>query len=199
MRNKVKVVLIDDEPFPYQETLHRHGYHITKKDDIDDIQSIEVYDIVLCDIKGVGRKLNATLEGAHVISEIRKRYPFKYIIAYSGETFNPTFNRHFQMADKSIKKDADLEDWLETLDKATEQTLAPYSQWQKMKKALLEREIPLLDVMRLEDKFVNSILKKDRESFITDKALIHLPRETQQLLKDFSKQIILKLLLAAAS
>ena len=194
-RNKVKVVLIDDENFAYAEILHNHGYLVTKKNDIDDIQSLEAYDIIFCDINGIGLKLNSKLQGAYVISEIRKKYPFKYIIAYSGRTQDLSLNHYFKMADQIIKKDADSSEWVEVLDNATQKVLSPHSQWLKMRKTFFQREVPLVDILRLEDRFVAAILKKNPEMFVSQKSIVHLSAETQQILKDFAFQVIKKLLL----
>src|SRR4051794_31715072 len=76
-RSRVEIAVIDDQEFPYLELLTRHGFRLRHFKDIDDIQAIHAYPIVLCDIKGVGKHFQSRYEGAHLISEFRKRYPAK--------------------------------------------------------------------------------------------------------------------------
>ena len=83
----VQMLLIDDSDFPYLENLATHDFNIRQYRDVTDLKSVEPYPVVLCDIRGVGRQLSERFEGAHVIQEIRKRYPAKVVVAYSGESF----------------------------------------------------------------------------------------------------------------
>ena len=71
-RVKIPIAVIDDELFNYKDLLRDYGFSITHFEDINDIKIVEAYPIVICDIKGVGKFLNSKLEGAQLISEIKK-------------------------------------------------------------------------------------------------------------------------------
>jgi hypothetical protein len=87
LKQKTHIAVIDDEPFHRLEQLRTHGFNITELGDIKAIDQVGSYPIVVCDIKGVGKAFGSPLEGAHVLSEIRKTYPDKYLITFSGATF----------------------------------------------------------------------------------------------------------------
>ena len=57
-RKNVKIAIVDNESFPMIEILQRHKFDIDKFDDIENIESLNGYDIILCDIQGVGTKFN---------------------------------------------------------------------------------------------------------------------------------------------
>lgn len=131
MRKKTQIAVIDDEIFPKRNALIQHDYRIKEVGDLKDINAIEAYPIVLCDIKGVGGHFNSPFEGGHLIEEINKFYPNKVIIAYTGERFDPTYNRFFQIADRSIRKDAEVDEWIHILDDSLRIVNDPCEQWKK--------------------------------------------------------------------
>src|SRR5436190_24229097 len=104
-RERIPIIVIDDKAFPYLKLLRAHHYNLRKVDDITDVKMVEAYPIVLCDIRGVGRSLSTKFEGAHVIAEIRKHYPSKVIIAFTGQQYDPSYNAYLQQADFTEKKD----------------------------------------------------------------------------------------------
>ena len=70
LRNKVEILVIDDQDFAAEEYLIKNGFRIVHKRDIDNIRDVSAYAVVLCDIRGVGKNLGSTKEGAFVIKEI---------------------------------------------------------------------------------------------------------------------------------
>lgn len=48
---KCKIAIVDNESFPMIEILQRHKFDIDKFDDIENIESLNGYDIILCDIQ----------------------------------------------------------------------------------------------------------------------------------------------------
>lgn len=103
-RINIPILVIDDNEFEYLQHLKNHRFDLTYFDDIQSIESTKEYEIILCDINGVGKKFKSKYEGAHVISEIHKKYPFKTIIAYTGHTHDPSYNRFFKLADYNLQK-----------------------------------------------------------------------------------------------
>src|SRR5690554_2440279 len=87
-RSMINVVIVDDEEFVYLEELRRSGFSLSKYDDVPDLQSLEAYPVIICDIKGVGKAFKSRFEGAYLIRELRKKYPFKVLAAYTGSTYD---------------------------------------------------------------------------------------------------------------
>jgi hypothetical protein len=188
IRNKIPIAIIDDETFAYEKLLRDHSYNIKHFGDIQDIRSLEVYPVILCDIKGVGKAFASKFEGGHLIKEIRSFYPYKVIYAYSGHQVDPSFNKYFQMADKTLKKDISLEDWVSNLDEALRMITDPCFLWKRMRKRLLQEDIPICDIMKLEDQFV-SFIKEKKNEFPDKKYSTNLPDKATTLLSGFSETL----------
>lgn len=189
-RERVPIVIIDDEGFPYLDLLRDHKYNMTKLDDITDVGAVESYPVVLCDIRGVGRSLSERFEGAHVISEVRKRYPNKVIVAYTAQQYDPTYNRYLDHADFNQKKDADSEEWIETLDRALQLATNPATAWMRIRSRLLEMDLPISTVMKLEDQYVKFV-QQARPTFPDRKLSSHLPDQVKPLLASAQQTITL--------
>jgi hypothetical protein len=54
-RSRIRISIIDDEPFEYMEMMRNHDYNLKHFNDIEDIRVLDSYDIVLSDIRGVGK------------------------------------------------------------------------------------------------------------------------------------------------
>ena len=140
----VKIAVIDNESFPMIDILQRHKFDIDKFDDIENIESLNAYDIILCDIQGVGTKFNTSYQGAYLVKEIYKRYPFKIIIAYTGSRYEPRYNEFLKYAEYNIPKDASSEEWVEKLDSALELASDPEHRWNRVRRYLLNRVSSLM-------------------------------------------------------
>ena len=160
-RSLLSIAVIDDKRFAYADLLRKHDFNIVELGDISDIKAVSEYSIVVCDIKGVGKKFKSAAEGGHVIKEIRNRYPDKYIIAFSGSTFDPTFKKYFDSCDVAVKKDADIEEWINALDGAIEVVGNPIKRWIRTRTILLEHEMELFEVLKLEQAYIKAIRKKN--------------------------------------
>jgi len=162
IRASVKIAIIDDEKFQAFNNLTSYGYSITELPDIRAISEVESYDIILCDLMGVGKNFDEKLGGASIIREIKANYPTKFVIAYTGARQNSTeASAAKNFADGFLKKDADMTNWTNELDKFTDLAIDPYEMWLIARSGLIDQEIDLRDIVRLESAYVSSILKKD--------------------------------------
>lgn len=161
LRKNVNILIIDDNEFLPEVHLKKHGYQIVHKYDIDVITDVEPYEIILCDISGVGKKLGYEKEGAIIIQEIHKSYPMKRIIAYTANTYDAEYNRFFSIADSVVPKGLSLDDWINLLDDQVLSSINPIKQWKKIQEYLLEKGVSTLTVAKIEDKFVRSVQKKN--------------------------------------
>ena len=162
--------------------------------DIKDINAVHSYSVILCDIKGVGKSFGSKYEGAHVIEEIRRYYPSKILIAYTSHQFDPTYNKFFNLCDFTLKKDIDSDDWVTSLDKAVRMAQDPIAQWQKVRMSLLNHDINIFDLVKLEDAFVKKMLNIDK-NFNFDKISKNLPNDAKQIVLNFASSLIFKALI----
>lgn len=158
-RNQFPIAVIDDEPFAPEVNLRAHGYNITSIGDIKSIDEVQPYSIVLCDVMGVGQHFDSNKQGASLIAEIRQQLPSTTVIAYTGSTFSSAPAKQArEMADITLRKDADISEWKEKLDKSINNASNPHWIWNRVRIRLTELEIDTKDILKLEDAYVRGIV-----------------------------------------
>ena len=201
-RSKLKILVIDDQPFILKEVLASHGYSIHEMRDISAVDLVAGFPIVVCDIKGVGATFKTKHEGAHLFREIRRAFPEKYIIAFTGFRFDATYNEYFRVADVSLKKDTDTEAWVKVLDEAITIMAEPRSRWLRMRRFLLEEaRLELWTVLQIETAFIEAVSVRDKDKLMSPIKDLGLPDETRQMLTSFAGSLftdVLSGLLSAA-
>lgn len=189
-RARQRVLVVDDQPFLLKEVLASHGFSITEMRDLQSVDLAAAYPIIVCDIKGVGAALGGKHEGAHLFREIRRAFPEKYIIAFTGFRFDPTYNEYFRSADRSLKKDTDSEAWVEVLDAATATMSDPTTRWLRVRRHLLdEAELDLWIVLQLEQAFIASVEVGTKDPLLGSLDTLRIPEETGKLLKAFATSL----------
>lgn len=160
-RSMVSIGVIDDSPFTPKGNLEALGYRVALLGDPGNLDAVKDHHIILCDLQGVGQALGGETQGAFLIREIRENFPEKYVVAYTGGAINQSITRDaMQVSDAFLKKDADIETWVEKLDSIIQKLLDPYHVWQRQRKALINKEVDTKTVLVLEDTFVRSIAAK---------------------------------------
>lgn len=166
LKKRIEILIIDDEEFPYLDTLKKHEYNITQKADISDLRDVEAYRIILCDIRGVGKFLTSEFGGAYLIKQLKEKYPEKTIVAYTASNYDAKFQQYLSYADDTISKgDFALEDWTALLDRLLNELSDPIKMWEKARKSLVEAGISTLDIAKYESDYVKAIEKGKFESF----------------------------------
>src|SRR4051794_31910382 len=74
-RKLIRIAVIDDNIFAPHRNLENMEYNIDFLGDVTAIQKLTPYQIVLCDLQGVGTALDAKKQGAFLIREIKKNFP----------------------------------------------------------------------------------------------------------------------------
>lgn len=191
-RNTVDILCIDDQGFQYEEILRHHGFSIRVIKDIEDIKAVEAYPIVICDIKGIGKSFNSPYEGGHIIQEIKKCYPSKTVVAFSGHSFDTKYNKFFKMADHVVSKDIDSDDWVNLLDEIVKQMISPIEQWKSMRQYLINQDVSTKTVFKLEQEYIEAMMKKDINKFGKEKTLGYLGSDIRGVIQGFTASLIFK-------
>lgn len=166
LRSIIKIASIDDEPFQPLVNLRNLKYEIKCLGDIKDINEVNDYSIVLCDLMGVGVFFDSEQQGATIIKEIRSNYPSIFVIAYTGANLGTTQAKAAKKwADDLVKKDALIEEWQTILDKFIKLASDPYELWIRTRHKLVSENVDTLDILKLEDAYVRSVLKHDSGFF----------------------------------
>ncbi|MEM7862824.1 hypothetical protein Q4Q81_16395, partial [Morganella morganii] len=186
LRRNFDMAVIDDHEFVSAKHLERSGFSIDEIGDIDNLKKIEAYPIVICDIQGVGKAFGAEVEGAYVVSEIRKKYPDKYIIAYSTRSFEFSYQSYISKADVAMPKVSSIEEWTEILDSAIEVVSNPKNRWIRIRKRLLDSNVELYDVFNLEQSYIMSVLNKNENILKDSVDSVELDSTTKEIIKIFA-------------
>jgi hypothetical protein len=165
-RSSVPIAVIDDEPFQAEHNLKNVGYDIRYLGNIRDIDEVATYNIVLCDLQGVGRHIDNRKQGAFIIDEIKRNNPEKFVLAYTGGALDDEISVQAQMyADYFIRKDADMDEWRDKLDEVIGFLSNPVEVWRRQRVALVDADVNTLDILRLEDAYVRSIKERNPSKY----------------------------------
>ena len=166
LKKKFEILIIDDEEFSFLDALRKHEYNITQKRDLTDLKDAEAYQIILCDIRGVGKFLETEYDGAYLIKQLKMKYPDKTIIAYTATPYDPSFEKFLGYAIKTVPKGTyGLDDWTALLDQLLNDVIDPVKIWEKTRRQLLEAGVSTIDVAKYESKFVSAVKKGKLEKW----------------------------------
>lgn len=164
-RNQFRVAIIDDEsairfPNEMREALRKRGFNVDYFEDVISVEQIDQYQIVLCDIKGVGKNLalGKSFHGGIIVSELRRRRPLAYIIIYSSLTYKLDFKPYLDLADEAADKGRLEEDSLAaTIDNAIQILTSPEQQWDRVEKWILrDQQYKPREVEKMHKKFMSA-------------------------------------------
>lgn len=188
---RVEIAVLDDNAFAPKEALLTHKFRIIELGpDIRSLDQISTYPVIICDVAGVGRAFGSNLEGAHVVTEIRKIHPDKFIMAYTGMTYSLAMTNALTAADKRMEKDASVEAWVQTLEFGINEVMNPRNRWVRMRRALLDRGVELFDVLKLEQAFIKSVLRQSPDVLENEARSLGVSQEVKELVAKFSATAI---------
>lgn len=168
-RELVGIGIVDDQGFPPLDNLNDSGFRLFFIGNINDVRKTEGFDVLLCDIMGVSTKLSSSNQGYALICEIRKHYPDKITIVYTGSSTRTKIVRDaIDICDEYIPKSAELDQWITKLDKSIDLALDPVDKWHRIKLRLSELRVPSKQLSEIEHLFVKS-LKKNNKSYFEKK------------------------------
>ena len=199
LKRRFDIGVLDDEPFVQANALRAHGFRIVELGgDIKSVEQVASYPIVICDIKGVGRAFGSKYEGAHVLSEIRKAYPDKYLVAFTGMTYDASYNEKLNSADKSATKDTSIDLWTQTLETGLRAVGDPRERWIRLRPTLLSKGVELYELLLLEQAFIKSIDQHDVGAFSKKTKSLQMSGELGDLLAKFAAASLVQLIEVAA-
>jgi len=163
LREIIRILVIDDQPFAPEDNLRSNGFNIVSTREIASIDQVAPFPIVMIDLLGVGLNFNPKLQGAHLITQVKRNFPEKYVIAYSGGARLELLAPSLEIADKFAQKDIRVDEWCDLLDDAILQIADPAKTWKKLRHRLLDSGITSIQVAHLEDELVSTLLGKSND------------------------------------
>lgn len=191
-KNSIPILIIDDNDFEYEQEMRASGFDITCVQDLDDLKMAKDFNIIISDIKGVGKKLKFKYEGVGLIHELSKQYPYKLYGVYTGN------NIDIEMSDllkgvEIIPKRFEKDDWSSFLDKQVHKYVDPKTFWLILRDQLISNGVPLYDLVLMEHKYVDAIINHEsdfRDLFNDNDSFI--PSELKTILLSVTANIITK-------
>lgn len=158
LKDKYEILIIDDKNPPIIETLRDNGFRVQHLTDIENIEASEKYPIVACDISGIGRRLRPGSHngGIHVLKEIKKYYPDKYLIQYSA--MSQDIDGSLTKADKIYPKDTGIDAWQQDIEDSLRSLGNPKKRWLRIRRRLSEEGVDALDIYNIEQSYIKEIL-----------------------------------------
>lgn len=166
IKQLTRILVIDDKEFSFLNALRTREFNVQQKLDLTHLTDVSEYDIILCDIRGVGKFLESEFEGANLIKELKIKYPNKIILAYTANDYDANFQKFLDYADDIIPKGSyDLEDWVDLLEDTLYKCADPIAQWERTRDALLNADVSTIDVAKYESQYVRAVKNGSFESF----------------------------------
>lgn len=157
-RETIKVCVIDDEGFDIN-MLYDLGYkNIRKKIQFESMDEYEDYDIILCDIEGIGINVDVDKQGLAVAEQIKDVYPEKVVLLYSGKNVE-TFGEMPKNLDGHLRKQSSMSELAKSLDAYYKQSIDPVNVWKKTRDEMLNNKVSTKTVAFLEDRYCRSLLE----------------------------------------
>ncbi len=162
-RNRVKIAIIDDEGVSegLLKSLRNHNFIVQDYEDIENVDQLAAYDVVICDVNGIAKKINPEKQGLALINELHKNYPQKALAVYSGKTHKlPELPEGVSVIDK----DADIDTWVRKIDNLIARVANPFILWTLTAHKLVDVGVPSSLIASVEDDYVGRIINK--QSFV---------------------------------
>lgn len=168
LRKKIQVLVVDDDVQGHlDESLRRCGYaNVNTMRDIERIDDVAPYNVILVDVCGVGTKLGNSgsalpFEGLSLAGEIKRQYPLKKVIAYSAMLQQFEANYILKtVVDASFEKGPQIEARNTAIDDCIKASADPRKVWDHFRRRLLDADVPITQIAKMEDYFVSSLLKR---------------------------------------
>lgn len=166
LKKLTEILVIDDKEFSFLEALRKHEFSIQQKNDLTHLSDAAEYDVILCDIRGVGKFLGSEYEGANLIKALKTKYPNKVILAYTANEYDARFQKYLDYADGIAPKGSyGLEDWVSLLEETLNDCADPVKQWERTRKQLLKANVSTIEVAKYESQYVKAVKNGSFESF----------------------------------
>jgi DNA-binding NarL/FixJ family response regulator len=102
-RDKIKICVIDDEGYNTEPLLALNYQKVDKFLDFPNIVQLSDYDVILCDIEGVGKQIDYVNQGLAIADQLKSQYPYKVVLIYTGKS-SDTYSQSSLKNDGIIRK-----------------------------------------------------------------------------------------------
>lgn len=118
LRKKSRILVIDDQDFPFLGLFQRDNYHIERWAEIENLTKLTdgYFDVVLLDINGVGLRESPTRQGLGILEHVKHQNPAQHVILYSSKPQSITQREVLILADVVLDKKSEYVDYKRSVD-----------------------------------------------------------------------------------
>jgi CheY-like chemotaxis protein len=118
IRKKSRILVIDDQEFPYMDLLKRDGYDMERWAEVESLSKLTdgYFDVLLLDINGVGMKESPRRQGLGILEHVKHSNPAQQVILYSSKPQSITQREVLILADSVLDKKAEYVDYKTSID-----------------------------------------------------------------------------------
>lgn len=168
-RPKIRVAIIDDQPFPFTNALEAEGCYVQVFDDYSTKVSqrnekhkliqLANFDVIVCDIHAIGAQIFPGSEGISVLEDLRKKHPLKVIVAYTGDPGAIlTKLKKQDTVDRIFAKEWSVDDFLFNFREVLDIFARPKNRWDFIQHRLKHLGLAQHKISTVQKAFVENVL-----------------------------------------
>ena len=165
LKRNSRILFIDDEKIELVEDLKKEGFSadqdFTGNDSLVNIER-GMFDLVILDFKGVGKKYGGD-DGLSLLRSIKRVNPSLYVLAYTSQNLSPAQSSEFYtLCDGTLIKDIGVADSVQRIEDALRAAAEPKRIWHGILKSMgIEENSDR--AKELEKKIMKAILNNKKE------------------------------------
>lgn len=191
LKKRLKIIVIDDvDTFPLQQ-FKDYGYNVDYWEKVKDIKKLEdgFYDIIILDIGDVAKEISED-DGFGVMERLKKHNPSQIIIAYSGQNFDFSKQKFWELADDKIAKPSLFLKTESVVSNIIEKKLNIESYLEVLRKQFNSKNIPEKEINKFETRLYCAIKHKKEPEWNKVLSFIDSDRLLFSQIKTISKTIL---------
>ena len=159
MRESVKILLIDDQPFEHEDALRGLGFNITTYKRWNSVRDAIPYEIIVSDIRDVTPDFpSLPSQGANMLYQVKKDYPEKVCIVYTSSPITKDDDKSLFDGMNLLGKSDDIDDWATLLDDKIQLLRNPKNIWFSIEHYLEQIGVSQKFINKKQDKYVRCLL-----------------------------------------
>lgn len=160
-RKEIKVCFIDDKGYDKNNFTSTGYIDVDVKTEFTNSNDFAAYHIIVCDIDGVGIKIDNKKQGLAVAETLKKAFPDKIIMTFSSKNPYAYAEKFNEIADGYFNKLCTPAEIANELDKKAIIYFDEIAAWKHFENELRRDEISNKTIAFMEDLYVRSLLKKE--------------------------------------
>ena len=159
-RDRIKICFIDDKGFDV-ELFRKTGYTNTDyKLDFTNSNDVQAYDLIACDIDGIGVSLDSKRQGLAVAETIIASFPEKIVLIYTSNNPFDYAEDYHSVGDGYFNKNISINEMAKLFDDYSAVFYDEIAAWKKIEKQLRKNNIANKTIAYVEDLYVRSLEDK---------------------------------------